>query len=215
MPCCPSNLSRTWADLGKYIYSVNEKNIWVHQYIGSTATLEPGSPVRVEIESDLPWDGQVKIKVNPPEPIEFILHLRLPSWSVKTQIQVNGAKVETTSILPKYDFTATAQGYDPRPSENTSWIATLGVMPDFRRQGIARAMLTTCEDRLPTPKIRLCVRTQNPAAIPVYELAGYNRLDIWQKYHNAGGMHWSWKKSGRADRQSLPRIILSTILCPR
>jgi DUF1680 family protein len=57
MPCCPSNLSRTWADLGKYIYSVNEKNIWVHQYIGSTATLEPEVPVKVEIESYLPWDG--------------------------------------------------------------------------------------------------------------------------------------------------------------
>jgi ribosomal protein S18 acetylase RimI-like enzyme len=76
---------------------------------------------------------------------------------------------------------------DPRLSENTSWIATLGVMPDFRRQGIARLMLKTCEERLPTTRIRLCVRTQNAAAIQLYESVGYNRLDIWQKYYNDRG----------------------------
>ncbi len=76
---------------------------------------------------------------------------------------------------------------DPRPSENTSWIATLGVLPDHRRQGIARLMLKTCEERLPTARIRLCVRTNNAAAIYLYESAGYNRMDIWQKYYNDGG----------------------------
>jgi ribosomal-protein-alanine N-acetyltransferase len=76
---------------------------------------------------------------------------------------------------------------DPRPSENISWIATLGVLPDYRRQGIARLLLVTCEESLPTARIRLCVRTLNAAAIQLYESAGYNRLDIWQKYYNDGG----------------------------
>jgi uncharacterized protein len=35
VPCCPSNLSRTWADLGKYIYSAADGALWIHQYIGS------------------------------------------------------------------------------------------------------------------------------------------------------------------------------------
>jgi ribosomal-protein-alanine N-acetyltransferase len=76
---------------------------------------------------------------------------------------------------------------DPRPPENTSWIATLGVLPEYRRQGVARFMLRTCEERLPTAKIRLCVRTNNTAAISLYESEGYNRMDIWQKYYNDGG----------------------------
>jgi len=76
---------------------------------------------------------------------------------------------------------------DPRPSENTSWIAVLGVMPDYRRLGIARRMLAMCEEKLPTTRIRLCVRTGNEAAIQLYESSGYRRLDIWQKYYNDGG----------------------------
>src|SRR5215211_2413422 len=38
-PCCPSNLSRTFADLGKYIYSLENDNLWVHQYISSESTV--------------------------------------------------------------------------------------------------------------------------------------------------------------------------------
>ncbi len=35
VPCCPSNLSRTLADLGKYIYSSQPGVLTVHQYISS------------------------------------------------------------------------------------------------------------------------------------------------------------------------------------
>ena len=35
VPCCPSNLSRMFADLGKYIYSFDENNIW---FINLSAT---------------------------------------------------------------------------------------------------------------------------------------------------------------------------------
>ena len=59
VPCCPSNLSRTFADLGKYIYSFEENNLWIHQYISSETTVNVGVPVKVKIESELPWSGKV------------------------------------------------------------------------------------------------------------------------------------------------------------
>jgi hypothetical protein len=114
VPCCPSNLSRTWADLGKYIYSTGEKSIWIHQYIGSLATLEPGAPVTVEMESGLPWEGLARVRINPAQALEFTLHLRLPAWGVKPHVSLNGAEIGTAPVPPKYDFTAAAQGYDPR-----------------------------------------------------------------------------------------------------
>ena len=33
VPCCPSNLSRTWANLSQYSYTHNEGRIFLHQYI--------------------------------------------------------------------------------------------------------------------------------------------------------------------------------------
>jgi DUF1680 family protein len=84
VPCCPSNLSRTFADLGKYIYSFEENNLWIHQYISNEATVNFGVPVKVKIESELPWNGCVLIYVDPKEKKNFKLHLRIPSWSPKT-----------------------------------------------------------------------------------------------------------------------------------
>ena len=75
---------------------------------------------------------------------------------------------------------------DPRPQENTAWIATLGVLPAYRRQGIGLALLTACENRLTQPHLRLCVRMSNWAAIRLYEKAGYSPLEVWPKYYRDG-----------------------------
>ena len=81
VPCCPSNLSRTFADLGKYIYSFDESNVWIHQYVSSETMLDVGSPVQIKIESELPWNGKVRVHIKPEKPKEFRIHLRIPSWN--------------------------------------------------------------------------------------------------------------------------------------
>ncbi|RPI85634.1 MAG: glycoside hydrolase family 127 protein, partial [Chloroflexi bacterium] len=40
VPCCPSNLSRTWASLGKYIFSLEQDSLWIHQYMGCQAEID-------------------------------------------------------------------------------------------------------------------------------------------------------------------------------
>jgi hypothetical protein len=99
VPCCPSNLSRTFADLGKYIYSHDEKDIWIHQYIGCETMV---NGVKIKIESELPWGGKVKIHVQSESQKEFRLHLRKPSWTLNPQPET------------------TASGYDPRQAEYES-----------------------------------------------------------------------------------------------
>ncbi len=75
---------------------------------------------------------------------------------------------------------------DPRPSEGFSWIATIGVAPEFRRRGIGRDLLRACEAQLTTPRMRLSVRASNDGAIKLYEQEGYRRVDVWQSYYNDG-----------------------------
>lgn len=111
VPCCPSNLSRTWASLGKYISSSDEKNVWVHQYIGSEMRDDRQRTVR--IESALPWEGKVRLTVTLDHPAEFTLHLRIPSWAGKTTIRLNDQPVNLPSFNLQPD---TSSGYDPRNS---------------------------------------------------------------------------------------------------
>lgn len=117
VPCCPSNLSRTWASLDKYVYSFDESNIWVHQYIGGKAMIDDGRWT-VSMESGLPWEGKVRITITPEQPVEFTLHLRVPSWAVNPSVCINGE----TQLIPSHlllvtDFSPTASGYDPRLSQ--------------------------------------------------------------------------------------------------
>jgi uncharacterized protein len=98
VPCCPSNLSRTFADLGKYVYSFEENNLWIHQYISSETTVDMGVPVNLCIESEMPWNGKVRIHVRPEKERELTVHLRIPSWNGDGSV----------------DSQATAFGYDPR-----------------------------------------------------------------------------------------------------
>ena len=75
---------------------------------------------------------------------------------------------------------------DPHPSEGFSWIATIGVAPEYRRRGIGRELLRACEAKSTTPRIRLSVRASNDGAIRLYEQEGYQRIEVWQNYYNDG-----------------------------
>jgi len=75
---------------------------------------------------------------------------------------------------------------DPRPSQGFSWIATFGVFPEYRRQGIGRKLLHQCEEQLSTPSVRLSVRLANKNAIQLYRDEGYRTIDIWEKYYKDG-----------------------------
>ena len=75
---------------------------------------------------------------------------------------------------------------DPQPRNGIGWIATLGVLPEYRRRGIAAALLCTCEEMLALPRIRLSVRRTNESAIALYRKAGYQMIDVWKRYYNSG-----------------------------
>lgn len=75
---------------------------------------------------------------------------------------------------------------DPRPSQGFSWIATIGVHPEFQRRGIGARLLAGAEAVLTTPRIRLTVRQSNAGAIALYEKFGYHSTAVWSRYY-AGG----------------------------
>ena len=75
---------------------------------------------------------------------------------------------------------------DPRTAEGYSWIATIGVAPEFRRRGIGRELLRACEAQLKTPLLRLSVRVSNEAAIRLYDEEGYTQVQVWQDYYRDG-----------------------------
>jgi ribosomal protein S18 acetylase RimI-like enzyme len=77
-------------------------------------------------------------------------------------------------------------GGERETAKRLGWITTLAVLPDYRRRGIAKALLAQAEDQLAMPRIRLSVRASNTGAIRLYKTSGYQQVDRWKKYY-AGG----------------------------
>jgi len=88
--CCPSNISRLVASVGDYIYAKNESGIWLNLFIGNETAFElKGTPVGLKVDTDFPWDGTVKIEVNPEKDTPFDFHLRIPGWVTETPVPGN------------------------------------------------------------------------------------------------------------------------------
>lgn len=81
-PCCPPNVVRLLASLGNYIYATAPEEIYVNLFIGSDAQLAlGGTPVTIRQQTRYPWDGQVRIRVDPERPKTFSLFVRIPGWT--------------------------------------------------------------------------------------------------------------------------------------
>jgi DUF1680 family protein len=114
VPCCPSNLSRTWAMLGKYVFSTHGTDLWIHQYIGCRTEMDLDTQVRIYLQSGLPWDGKVHIALDPKTPSNFTMHLRIPSWADRFDIRINGQPYPVQPKSPIKCKESPASGYDPR-----------------------------------------------------------------------------------------------------
>ncbi|UCG28131.1 MAG: glycoside hydrolase family 127 protein, partial [Bacteroidales bacterium] len=80
--CCPSNICRFIPSVPGYIYGKTEDRLYINLYAGNRADIDLGGNV-VEIiqETNYPWDGNVKITVNPESDGNFSLFLRIPGWA--------------------------------------------------------------------------------------------------------------------------------------
>lgn len=89
--CCPPNVARLLSSLSAYAFEENEKELYVNLYTGGTLeTVKNGKQNRITFETDYPWNGQVKIRIENQEDSSFALALRIPGWCSSYSLKVNG-----------------------------------------------------------------------------------------------------------------------------
>jgi len=81
--CCPANIARLVASLGNYIYAKSDDAIYVNLFVGSNTTipLKSGN-VNVKMETNYPWDGKVKLNIDPIKKGRFKVYVRVPGWYI-------------------------------------------------------------------------------------------------------------------------------------
>ncbi len=90
--CCPPNLERILASLPGYFYSLSPEGVWVHLYHNNRFEwrLASGVAVRLTQDTKYPWEGRVELRLEPEQPSEFTLFLRVPEWAAPARLHFNG-----------------------------------------------------------------------------------------------------------------------------
>lgn len=102
--CCPSNIVRFIPSIGQYVYAHTDDAIYVNLYVGGTSEvkLDQGRTVRIEQQTRYPWDGNVKLTLQPDGPQGFDLYLRIPGWCYGASLKDDGKPVHMPDLNAGY-----------------------------------------------------------------------------------------------------------------
>jgi DUF1680 family protein len=80
--CCPVNIVRFIPSIAGYVYATRDDNLYVNLFIGGTGKTKIGdNPIELRQETRYPWNGAMKLTVNPDRAATFTLNVRIPGWA--------------------------------------------------------------------------------------------------------------------------------------
>lgn len=79
--CCPVNVVRFLPSIPGFAYAVQGDSVFVNLYAAGRAKIDvAGQTVRLTQETDYPWDGRIRLRVEPAHSAAFAIRLRIPDW---------------------------------------------------------------------------------------------------------------------------------------
>ena len=96
--CCPPNIMRMLSSLAGYLATTDDSGVQLHLYAPSelTATVG-GGEVRLTVETEYPWDGVVRVRVDEAPDGEWALSLRVPEWASGAALRVAGEQLDAAA----------------------------------------------------------------------------------------------------------------------
>jgi DUF1680 family protein len=80
--CCPGNVSRFLPSVAGYMYATRGDILYVNMFAAGEAKVEvSGRRVGVRQETRYPWEGRVRLTIEPEKRGAFAVHVRIPGWA--------------------------------------------------------------------------------------------------------------------------------------
>lgn len=89
--CCPPNIMRLISMVSNYLTTTNENGIQIHQYMSAQIQTRHAS---LEMETNYPWDGKVKIIIVSTLAHPWQLSFRIPAWCEGATLQTKGETIQ-------------------------------------------------------------------------------------------------------------------------
>jgi DUF1680 family protein len=88
LACCPTNHARLTPQISGFVYAKTKGTLYLNLYAAGTASIELGRGTLLKLtqETDYPWDGKVRLHIDPPSPALVDLRLRIPGWAINQPV---------------------------------------------------------------------------------------------------------------------------------
>ncbi len=98
--CCPPNVLRTIAESAQYAYARSADAVWVNLYGAGRLATELADAGRVTLaqETEYPWSGRVRLRIEGCGGAEFALRLRIPGWAKRASVRLNLAPAAGVAV---------------------------------------------------------------------------------------------------------------------
>ena len=91
--CCPMNLTRLIESLGGYLYGEDENAVYLHSFASGQVKVK-SLDVQLDVQTDYPWNGLVKIGLDMPREQTFTVAIRVPGWCDSFRLTCKGMDLE-------------------------------------------------------------------------------------------------------------------------
>lgn len=80
--CCPTNIVRFVPSIAGYVYAQDGNDVYVNLFVGGESTVKTEQrTVSMTQTTNYPWDGWVRLTVEPSKSEEFAVKIRIPGWA--------------------------------------------------------------------------------------------------------------------------------------
>lgn len=120
--CCPANIARLVASLGDYVYAKSDNGIWVNLFVGSDTKVNIAkNDVVVKMTTNYPWDGNVKLNIDPAKKAKFKVSVRVPGWYLDKLVAGNLYTLVDEQEVPEF-FNAKINGKQVKSALDKGYI---------------------------------------------------------------------------------------------
>ncbi|UNX54455.1 glycoside hydrolase family 127 protein [Georgenia sp. TF02-10] len=102
--CCPTNVSRTFAQLASYVATRTEDGLQLLQFVPGTVSTElpGGRSVTIRVSTEYPHDGRVRIEVLDAPADAWELTVRVPGWASEATVDLGDGEGPRPAQAPAF-----------------------------------------------------------------------------------------------------------------
>jgi DUF1680 family protein len=100
--CCKSSGAMALEEIPSLGYGVQDADVCVYLFAPGRATLRtPAGSVRLEQKTDYPFDGRIRLRVDPERPARFALRIRVPRWAQGIELPSGAIEQDGFAVIER------------------------------------------------------------------------------------------------------------------